>query len=216
MPTQRAEPGRAIHDGWESENVSPVGRTWMSRRSLATSRPMADPMDGRAPYSDGLAREASWIGDAGMGGVGLIDDVELGDRLAPVLRQNYIRQRGASSSARRPGCTGNRTLRKPERIAPCRLRSLRETLTRRGGRGATAYPPRGGLATQRRLSDCKHWGVGAPGGTRTPGIRLRSPSALSAFSASYRTRGTFEDTNRRLGARLRRSALVRRASRGGR
>ncbi len=105
-------------------------------------------------------------------------------------------QRGASSSARRPGCTGNRTLREPERIAPCRLRSLRETLTRRGGRGATAYPPRGGLATQRRLSDCKHWGVGAPGGTRTPAIRLRSPSAFSVFSVSCGIEGTLEDTNR--------------------
>ena len=79
----------------------------------------------------------------------------------------------ASSSARRPGGTGNRTVRKPERIAPCRLRSRRETLTRRSERRATAYPPRGGLATQRRLSDGNHWGVGAPGGTRTPGIRLR-------------------------------------------
>ena len=97
----------------------------------------------------------------------------LPDLAQPVLRQNSVWQRGASSSARRPGCTGNRTVRKPERITPCRLRSLRETPTYGGGRGATAYPPRGGLATQRRLSDCKHWGVGAPGGTRTPGIRLR-------------------------------------------
>ena len=32
------------------------------------------------------------------------------------------------TSARRPGCTRNRTVRKPDRIAPCRLRSLRETL----------------------------------------------------------------------------------------
>ena len=53
------------------------------------------------------------------------------------------------------------------------FRPLRETPTRRGGRGATAYPPHGGLATQRWLSDGKHWGVGAPGGTRTPAIRLR-------------------------------------------
>ena len=122
------------------------------------------------------------------------------DVLEPVLRQNPVRQRGASSSARRPGCTGNRTLRKPERIAPCRLRSLRETLTRRGGPRATAYPPRGGLATQRRLSDCKHWGVGAPGGTRTPGIRLRSPSVPPVFSASCRTGSTLEGTNRLKGS----------------
>ena len=32
---------------------------------------------------------------------------------------------------------------------------------------------RAGPRHKRRLSDCKHWGVGAPGGTRTPGIRLR-------------------------------------------
>ena len=101
-------------------------------------------------------------------------------------------------------------MRKPERIAPCRLRSLRETLTHRGGRGATAYPPRGGLATQRRLSDCKHWGVGAPGGTRTPGIRLRSPSALPVFSASCGTGGTFEGTNRLLETGLVSSVDLRR------
>ena len=100
----------------------------------------------------------------------------LGHRPRPscgVLRQNPVRPCGASSSARRPGCTGNRTVRKSERIAPCRLRSLREALTRRGGRGATASPRRGGLATQGWLRDCKHWGIGAPGGTRTPAIRLR-------------------------------------------
>ena len=72
-----------------------------------------------------------------------------------------------------------------------------------GGRGATASPPRGGLATQRRLSDCKHWGVGAPGGTRTPGIRLRSPSAFGVFSASCRTGSTIEGTNRFAGQRHR-------------
>ena len=55
----------------------------------------------------------------------------------------------------------------------CRLRSLRVTLTPRGGRGATAYPLRGGLTRTRRLSDCKHWGVGAPGRTRTSDPRLR-------------------------------------------
>ena len=102
----------------------------------------------------------------------------------------------ASSSARRPGSTGKEDSARPESVAPCQLRSLRETLTRRGGRRATAYPPRGGLATGCRLSDCKHWGVGAPGGTRTPGIRLRSPSAFTVFSASCRTRSTLEGTNR--------------------
>ena len=81
-------------------------------------------------------------------------------------------QRGASSSARRPGGTGNSTVRKPEKIAPCRLRSRRETLTHRSERRATAYPPRGAVITQRWLSDGKHWGVGAPGGTRTPGTGL--------------------------------------------
>ena len=120
-----------------------------------------------------------------------------GPRGRPVLRHNPVRQRGAWSSARRrPGCTGNRTLRKPERIAPCRLRSRRETLTYGSGRRATASPPRGGLATQRWLSDGKHWGVGAPGGTRTPGIRLRSPSTLRVFSTSCRTGSTLEGTNR--------------------
>jgi hypothetical protein len=85
---------------------------------------------------------------------------------------------------------------KPERIAPCRLRSP-------GGRGATAYPPRGGLATQRRLSDCKHLGVGAPGGTRTPDPRLRSPSAFALLSASGRTGSTLEGTNPLEGQRRR-------------
>jgi hypothetical protein len=105
-------------------------------------------------------------------------------------------QRGASSSARRPRCTGNRTFRKPERIAPCRLRSLRDTLTRRGGCGATASSPRRGLVTQGRLSDGKHRGVGAPGGTRTPGIRLRRPPARPVFSGSCGMEGTLEDTRR--------------------
>ena len=107
----------------------------------------------------------------------------------PVLRQNPVRQRGASSSARRPGSTGKEDSARPESVAPCQLRSLRETLTRPGERRATAYPPRGAIATGCLLSDCNHWGVGAPGGTRTPGIRLRSPSALPVFSTGCRTEG---------------------------
>jgi hypothetical protein len=39
-------------------------------------------------------------------------------------------------------------------------------------------------------------GFGAPGGTRTPDPRLRSPSVLAVFSVSYGTEGTLEDTNR--------------------
>ena len=47
-----------------------------------------------------------------------------------------------------------------------------------------------------RLSVCHSWGIGAPGGTRTPDPRLRSPSGLSVFSASCGTEGTLEGTNR--------------------
>ena len=142
---------------------------------------------------DAPAAEKRWAGCEGCPG----------HKLHPVLRHNPVRQRGASSSARRPGGTGNSTVRKPEKIAPCRLRSRRKTLTHRSERRATAYPPRGDLATQRWLSDGKHWGVGAPGGTRTPGIRLRSPSALPVFSASCGTGDTFEGTNRFTGQRHR-------------
>ena len=77
-------------------------------------------------------------------------------RRPAVLRQNPVRQRWASSSARWPGCTGNRTLRKSERSQHADSAPSVRPLRAEGGRGATAYPARGGLATQRRLSNCKH------------------------------------------------------------
>jgi hypothetical protein len=47
-----------------------------------------------------------------------------------------------------------------------------------------------------RLSVCHRVYFGAPGGTRTPDPRLRSPSAFSVFSASCGTGSTLEGTNR--------------------
>ena len=76
--------------------------------------------------------------------MGLVADLARpGGNVTGVLRQNPVRPRGASSSARRPGCTGNRMLQKPERIAPCRLRSLRRAWsnglsTARGPRHTTS------------------------------------------------------------------------------
>ena len=106
---------------------------------------------------------------AGPGGVARVPAPEDGDGESesehPGTRQSRC-GRGGVSFAKTP--SGNAGLR-------VRLGGLLRALTRRGGRGATAYPPRGGLATQRRLSDGKHWGVGAPGGNRTPDPRLRRP-----------------------------------------
>ena len=71
---------------------------------------------------------------------------------------------------------GNGTFRKPERIAPCRLRPLRDTLTRRGGCGVTASSSRGGLVTECRLSDGKLGVLARLGGLEPPasGLEVRA------------------------------------------
>ena len=79
-----------------------------------------------------------------------------------------LRVRLGGLVARGTARCGSRKRSRHAGFAPC-VRPLRTEASVR----ATAYPPRGDLATQRWLSDGKHWGVGAPGGTRTPGIRLR-------------------------------------------
>ena len=111
-----------------------LGRRPEAPSALARARPPPDLSSGRDPLAkETTGQERSRFASPGT---------------RPVPRRNPVWQRGASSSARRPGCTGNRTVRKAGKVAPCRLRSLREALTHRGERRATAYPPRGGLATQ--------------------------------------------------------------------